>query len=165
MTIDQFGKLSTKEKYDQLFNCCGSSAWVKGMLEIFPVEDLYDLLDHAEELWYDCNPADWLEAFENHARLGDKEALEHEDMPASGKNEQSRLLTSDKETIKALTDANAEYEEVFGYMFISYARGKSAEQLLAELKERLNNDPREEIKIAADEQDKITKGRLKKLFS
>lgn len=165
MTIADFDKLSNEEKEQLLFSCCGSIEWVKSMLEIFPVDDLIDLFEYAEEKWYDCNTADWLEAFENHARLGDANALSKEDMPQFGKSEQNSLMGSDEIVIQALIDANNEYEEIFGYMFISFAHGKSAEALLTELEERLNNDPREEIKIAASEQDTITKHRLKKFFS
>lgn len=165
MTIAQFDQLPVVEKRDLLFSCCGSEAWVSQMLEIFPVNDLIDLLEYAEEKWYDCNPADWLEAFENHARLGDKNALQLETSDSFSINEQSKLLTSDSIVLQSLIDANDEYEETFGYMFISYAQGKTAESLLTELEERLRNDPREEIKNAAAEQDKITKSRLKKLFS
>lgn len=165
MTIADFDKLPEDEKRQLLFYCCGSHEWVKSMLEIFPVNDLVDLLEYAEEKWYDCNTADWLEAFENHARLGDVNALAKEDMPRFGNTEQHTLLTSDNVVIQALIDASHDYEETFGYMFISFAPGKSAEQLLTELEDRLNNDPREEIRIAASEQDKITKHRLKKLFA
>ncbi len=164
MTIARFDRLPDTEKQKLLFNCCGCTSWVRSMMEAFPVQDLADLLEHAEEKWYDCNPADWLEAFENHARLGDKEALQQEDLPSFSSSEQAKLLTSDENIVQSLMDANQTYEDTFGYMFISFAPGKSAEQLLAELQERLINDPREEIRIAADEQDKITKNRLKKLF-
>lgn len=166
MTIAQFDQLSIDEKKNLLFSCCGSHEWVKQMMEIFPVQDLIDLLEYAEEKWYDCNPADWLEAFENHARLGDKDALETADEEFSFSiREQARLLSSDELVLQALIDANEDYEETFGYMFISFAQGKTAETLLTELEGRLRHDPREEIKIAAAEQDKITKSRLKKLFA
>ena len=165
MTIAQFDQLPVEEKRNLLFSCCGSEAWVQQMMEVFPVEDLIDLLEYAEEKWYDCNPADWLEAFENHARLGDKKALKEEEEFSFSVREQAKLLTSDESVVQALIDANEDYEETFGYMFISFAQGKTAEALLTELEGRLRNDPREEIKIAASEQDKITKGRLKKLFS
>lgn len=165
MTIAEFDQLSPQEKTKRLFNCCGSHQWVKSMLEVFPVEDLIDLLEYAEEKWYDCNNDDWLEAFENHARLGDLNALAKEDMLQFGNAEQRSLLSSDENVLAALGEANDEYEETFGYMFISFAPGKSAETLLKELEDRLKNDPREEIKIAASEQDKITKHRLKKLFA
>ncbi|HRN73046.1 MAG TPA: 2-oxo-4-hydroxy-4-carboxy-5-ureidoimidazoline decarboxylase [Ginsengibacter sp.] len=164
MTIAEFDNLPAAEKYALLFSCCGSAGWVDSMLGVFPVQDLVDLLEYAEEKWFECNHSDWLEAFENHARLGDKNALSQEDTPQFGKAEQAALLSSDESVIKQLVAANADYEDVFGYMFISFAPGKTGEQLLEEIGERLNNDPRVEIEIAAAEQDKITKHRLKKLF-
>lgn len=163
MTIAQFDQISVPERKDMLFHCCGSSAWVKGMMEIFPVQNFVDLLEYAEEKWYDCNPADWLEAFENHARLGDRKTLNAED-DLYGKSEQEKLLAGDTLVIDALKKANEQYEDTFGYMFISFAHGKTAKQLLEELEQRLENDPRDELQIAASEQYKITKSRLEKLF-
>lgn len=165
MTLADFEQLPLHEKNNLLFSCCGSYEWVKSMLEILPVDDMNDLLEYAEEKWYECSHSDWLEAIENHARLGDSNSLAKEDAPHFGRAEQMTLFTSDPALIKNLKGANDEYEEIFGYMFISFAPGKSAEELLAELEARLHNDPREEIQIAADEQNKITIHRLKKLFS
>jgi len=164
MTIAQFDHLSSEEKKEVLFSCCGSSAWVKEMMGVFPVENLVDLLEYADEKWYDCNPADWLEAFENHARLGDKKSLNSNE-DEFGKKEQEKLLAGDTLVIEALKKANEQYEDIFGYMFISFAKGKTARQLLEELEERLTNDPREELQIAAAEQFKITRSRLERLFS
>ncbi|MCO6497213.1 MAG: 2-oxo-4-hydroxy-4-carboxy-5-ureidoimidazoline decarboxylase [Chitinophagaceae bacterium] len=165
MTVEQFNKLPEEEQRSILFGCCGSEAWVKAMLHLIPFQNLDDLLEFAEEQWYECNHSDWLEAFENLARLGDKSALAREDTPKFGKKEQAALLSSDRKVIEQLVTANEEYEENFGYMFISFAMGKSGEQLLAEIADRLDNDPRDEINIAAAELDKITKRRLKKIFS
>jgi 2-oxo-4-hydroxy-4-carboxy-5-ureidoimidazoline decarboxylase len=44
------------------------------------------------------------------------------------------------------------------------AAGKSAEEMLALLHERLANDPATELRVAAAEQAKITRLRLEKLF-
>jgi 2-oxo-4-hydroxy-4-carboxy-5-ureidoimidazoline decarboxylase len=57
------------------------------------------------------------------------------------------------------------YEENFGYIFIVCATGKSAEEMLALLKVRLENDPEAELLIAAKEQNKITQLRLDNLLS
>lgn len=165
MTITEFDSYPVEKKKDTLFNCCGSHQWVKSMLEILPVPDLNDLLEYAEENWYECNHADWLEAFENQARLGSLNGIAPDDLPRFAEKERKALLNSDDRIIEELQKANDEYEDTFGYMFISFAPGKNADILLKELKERLNNDPREEIQIAAAEQDKIIKGRLKRLFS
>ena len=81
---------------------------------------------------------------------------------ASG--EQSGVNTASKETIEALAAGNRLYEEKFGYIFIVCATGKSAAEMLDMLQARLLNKQEDEIKIAAAEQNKITKLRLKKLL-
>ncbi|MEO6683482.1 MAG: 2-oxo-4-hydroxy-4-carboxy-5-ureidoimidazoline decarboxylase [Ginsengibacter sp.] len=166
MTIADFDNLDINKKKELLFNCCGSSTWVKEMLSIFPVNDLVDLLEYAEEKWYDCNPADWLEAFQHYPKIGDMHLVTERYAKTADyiKSEQAGISDTPDEVLEELMQANAEYEELFGYIFIVFATGKSAEEMLEILKERINNDPREEIMIAAAEQDKITKLRLKKLF-
>jgi len=59
---------------------------------------------------------------------------------------------------------NEAYETRFGYIFIVCATGKSSEEMLAILRERIENEPDNELRIAAAEQAKITELRLKKLF-
>ena len=58
---------------------------------------------------------------------------------------------------------NAAYERRFGYIFIVCATGKSAGEMLDLLTARLQNDPVTEVRIAAEEQAKITELRLKQL--
>ena len=166
MTIAEFDQLDNSKKTELLFNCCGSGSWVKAMLSIFPVNDLVDLLEYAEEKWYDCNPADWLEAFEHYPRIGDMHLVKERYAQTLKyiETEQAGIEHSSKEILDELMKANDQYEEMFGYIFIVFATGKSAEEMLQILKGRLENDPRDELIIAAAEQDKITKLRLQKLF-
>jgi 2-oxo-4-hydroxy-4-carboxy-5-ureidoimidazoline decarboxylase len=63
----------------------------------------------------------------------------------------------------ALEEANQEYLAKFGYIFIVCASGKSAVEMLSILKSRLSNTPEAEVRVAAEEQDKITRLRLDKL--
>lgn len=167
MTIADFDQMEIPNKKKLLFNCCGSNAWVKGMLEIFPVNDLVDLLEYAEEKWYDCNPADWLEAFEHHPKIGDFHSMVHKftNITEWTSGEQSGVQNSSPELLKKLEQANEKYEETFGYIFIVFATGKSAQEMLDILHQRLLNDPQQELMIAAAEQDRITKLRLQKLFA
>ncbi|MEO9211100.1 MAG: 2-oxo-4-hydroxy-4-carboxy-5-ureidoimidazoline decarboxylase [Ginsengibacter sp.] len=167
MTIAEFDHLDIKKKKELLFNCCGCNAWVKGMLEIFPVNDLIDLLEYAEEKWYDCNPAEWLEAFEHHPKIGDIDSIQKKFAETAdyAENEQAGVSPNDKKILEELIKANEEYEDVFGYIFIVFATGKTAAEMLAILNERLLNNPHDELIVAAGEQDKITKLRLQKLFA
>ena len=167
MTITDFDHLPESEKKELLQMCCGSAAWIKKMISIFPVNDLVDLLEYAEEEWYDCNPADWLEAFQSHIKIGDVESVKknkakNTDWPLK---EQAGVLNSAPDVLDELAKANEMYEENFGYNYIVLATGKSASDMISDLFQRLDNDPHDELIIAAAEQNKITQLRLQKLFS
>ncbi|HEX7414377.1 MAG TPA: 2-oxo-4-hydroxy-4-carboxy-5-ureidoimidazoline decarboxylase, partial [Bacteroidia bacterium] len=61
-------------------------------------------------------------------------------------------------------EGNEAYLNKFGYIFIVCATGKTAEEMLVLLNVRLKNDAETEIKIAMNEQNKITHLRLEKLL-
>ena len=63
----------------------------------------------------------------------------------------------------ALAEGNRRYQAKFGWIFIVCATGKSADEMIAMLGQRLNNGQAEELHIAAAEQEKITLLRLQKL--
>ena len=167
MTLHELNTLSPQRLKEELAKCCGSFAWVNRMLVFFPADDLVELLEDAEEQWYECSEEDWKEAFAHHPKIGDVESLKKKFAStlqwASG--EQSGVSTASIETIKALARGNLEYEQKFGYIFIVCATGKSAVEMLTILQSRLQNDPKEEINIAAEEQNKITKLRIEKLLN
>ena len=64
-----------------------------------------------------------------------------------------------------LEAANQEYLSRFGYIFIVCASGKNAEEMLAILRSRLSNTPEVEIRVAVEEQNKITRLRLERLLT
>jgi 2-oxo-4-hydroxy-4-carboxy-5-ureidoimidazoline decarboxylase len=166
MTLHELNTLPAPQLKEELMKCCGSSAWVNKMLPFFPADDLVELLEDAEEQWYLCNEEDWKEAFVHHPKIGDVESLKKKFASTAkwASGEQSGVNTASQKTIEALAEGNKQYENKFGYIFIVCATGKSAEDMLAILQSRLPNNPNEEIEIAADEQNKITKLRLEKLL-
>ena len=60
---------------------------------------------------------------------------------------------------------NAEYEARFGHVFLISAAGRDAPEILAALTERLGNDPATELRVAAEEQRRITRLRLERLMA
>ncbi len=68
-------------------------------------------------------------------------------------------------TAQKLAALNQAYFDKFGWIFIVCATGKSAEEMLSLLQARLPNQPEDELRIAAAEQNKITLLRLRKLLS
>ena len=166
MTLHELNTLPRQQLVAELTKCCGSPAWVNKMLPFFPADDLVELLEDAEEQWFKCSETDWKEAFAHHPKIGDidslKKKFESTALWASG--EQSGVSDASQKTIEALAEGNKKYEDKFGYIFIVCATGKSAEEMLEILQSRLPNDPKEEIEIATDEQNKITQLRLEKLL-
>lgn len=167
MTIAAFDHLNKEEKKKLLYQCCGSASWVEKMLTVPPANDLIDLFEDAEEKWYECSENDWKEAFSNHPKIGDLESLKKKFASTSAwaSDEQSAVNHATEKTLEKLAAGNKLYEDKFGYIFIICAAGQSAEKMLQGLEERLPNDPEDEIKIAAGEQNRITQLRLEKLFS
>lgn len=166
MTIAEFDHLPNGKKKELLEKCCGSASWISKMLTIFPVEDLVELLEFAEEKWYECTEDDWKEAFKHHPRIGEDDLKEKFASTAAWATaEQSGVENSLKEVLQNLAEGNRNYYDKFGYIFIISASGKSAEEILNRFELRLPNSPEAEINIAAEEQNKITKLRLEKLFS
>ncbi|HEU5250048.1 MAG TPA: 2-oxo-4-hydroxy-4-carboxy-5-ureidoimidazoline decarboxylase [Thermoanaerobaculia bacterium] len=80
------------------------------------------------------------------------------------REEQAGTKSASPETLANLADANREYEERFGHIFIVCATGRSAAEMLALLEARLHNDPQTELAIAAEEQRRIMQLRLAKLL-
>ena len=76
--------------------------------------------------------------------------------------EQSGVVLSGEDIQERIRHANGEYERRFGRIYIVCATGKSAEQMLAILERRLNNDGAEELCEAAEQQRQITQLRLRK---
>lgn len=112
---------------------------------------------HAAAIWRRLSEADWLEAFSHHPRIGDARAA------GVARREQAGVEAASQEVVRELAEANRQYEARFGYIFIICATGKAAASMLQELRNRLQNEPAQEIRIAAEEQLKITQLRLQNL--
>ena len=166
MTIADFDYLEQDAKIELLTKCCGSANWVSKMLAAPIAEDLVNLEDLAEVKWYECTEDDWREAFLHHPKIGNMQSLKekYSDTKEWASNEQSGVGNANGQTLQELANANEVYERKFGFIFIVCATGKSASQMLDILNSRLHNDIETEIKIAAEEQLKITQLRLEKLF-
>lgn len=135
------------------------------MVKRRPFSSLPGLLEMAERELDRLAPEDWLECFAHHPRIGDLEGLQRK-YGTSGlaAGEQAAAQGAPQAILAALAQANRAYEQRFGYIFIVCATGKSAAEMLALLRGRIDNDPGRELAIAAGEQRKITRLRLEKLF-
>ena len=151
----------------QLLKCCGSKQWAQRMVAARPFSSLSQLIECSDRIWWSLAPADWLEAFHSHPKIGEKQSAAAVAREAQqwSEAEQAGVREATSETAAALAELNETYEKKFGYIFIVCATGKSSEEMLGILRERLPHENDEELRIAAAEQAKITELRLRKLLS
>ncbi len=150
---------------DLLANCCAARAWVAGILAHRPFGDDAGVMTAANEVAAELDEADWLEAFAAHPMIGDVESLreKYAATKAVAAGEQSGAAGASEATLAELAQLNREYREKFGFIFIVFATGKSADEMLAILKQRIGNVRDDELCHAAGEQMKITRLRLENL--
>jgi 2-oxo-4-hydroxy-4-carboxy-5-ureidoimidazoline decarboxylase len=162
--LQQWNEYDVSTAESDILPCCGSRAWAQELAALRPFTEPADLLKTSDEVWALLDIADWNEAFAGHPRIGERKA------PAStttrsaqwSSQEQSGAAGAEGETQERLRRAKAAYEARFGRIYIVCATGKSAEEMLAILERRLENDDAAELREAAEQQRQITQLRLRK---
>ena len=164
--VATFDGMPSAEATALLRACCGATRWVEGMLARRPFGTIRVLLTAADEVWGMLGPPDWREAFDHHPRLGEARSAAPQDERerAWTSGEQAGVRDAAPDVRAALAAANAAYEARFGFICIICAMGLGAGEIVTLTEERLRNEPEEELLVAADEQRKITRLRLLKLF-
>ena len=164
--IATFDRLPAKAAGEMLRACCGATRWVEGMIARRPFGSIVSLLTAADDVWRLMGPTDWRQAFEHHPRLGESGgvAAQGERARAWSSHEQAGMAAAGIDARTALAAANAAYEARFGYICIICATGMDVADVVLLTEERLRNEPDEELPVAAEEQRKITRLRLLKLF-
>ncbi len=137
---------------------CHCRRWAQDMTKARPFTSKPGLLSAAQEFWRAPSEAEILEAFNGHARIGDITALQQKYSAAA--QEQGQVAQASAEVIQQLFDDNNRYFEQNGFIFVVCASGKSADQMLALLQQRLANPRHQELANGAAEQGKITALRL-----
>lgn len=165
-SIVRINSIPSEQAQAEFLKCCGSKRWAAKMTAERPFENVEEMVTTADHIWWALESTDWLEAFDSHPRIGEKRAAAQV-APESlswSETEQSGTRSSTQQTMEELAQLNRQYQEKFGFIYIICATGKSAEEMLAILRDRLDNDPATELRNAATEQAKITTLRLNKIL-
>jgi OHCU decarboxylase len=165
--LDQLNAFSRERAEAEFLKCCGSSRWAESMAAARPFTSPERLFENADSVWRSLGTGDWLEAFRAHPKIGEKKAAatQSEQAQAWSAQEQAGAENASTRTMADLAERNREYEQRFGFIFIVCATGKSSEVMLTILNARMHNDMDTELRIAAEEQRKITRLRLEKLLN
>jgi OHCU decarboxylase len=157
--LNEFSSLSRDEAQRRLYGCFASHKWAQRVAGGRPYRDLDALVDAAEKAWSELEASDWAEALAGHPRIGERGGAS----PAASEREQSGVQRSQAHALVRLVEENRRYEAHFGHVFLIAAAGLDANDILAELRKRMRNDPVTEAAVAAAEHRKIARTRLEAL--
>jgi 2-oxo-4-hydroxy-4-carboxy-5-ureidoimidazoline decarboxylase len=146
---------------EQLYTCLPNRRWAAAFVEARPYRDLNHLLFAADLAAGGLSDQEWLEAIAAHPRIG--EGGGHS--PDASAREQSRATQASAETLDALAAENRQYEKRFGHVFLIAASGRSGDEILGEMRRRMNNDPASELEEAKGELRRIVQLRLRKMLT
>lgn len=159
--LDELNALGDIEARQALLGCCSSTRWANGVGAGRPYATPKDLYAAAEVALADMDESDLDEAMAGHPRIGERAEGEH---AGSSRLEQSSVSSASAATIAALAEANTRYEARFGHVYLVCADGRSGEELLAVLRERLEHDSATERTVARAELGRINRIRLGRLL-
>jgi 2-oxo-4-hydroxy-4-carboxy-5-ureidoimidazoline decarboxylase len=154
--LARLNALPDGDAFGTLLGCCSAPGWAQQVAAGRPYASLDDLLAAAGAAWSARGPGELAAAMAGHPRIGER------GLSAQSRQEQSGI-GSGAATIEALREANAAYEDRFGYVFLICATGRGPDGILAELRRRMAHDPATELEVAAAEIGKINALRLRKL--
>jgi OHCU decarboxylase len=153
--LDAFNALPKQDARELLRACCDAPAWVAALLEHRPYADRDALLSRADRAARALTGPDVARALSAHPRIGERAGH------GWSRDEQAGVRR-DASTREALAEANREYEQRFGRVFLICATGLDAPQILSALRSRLTNDDATEAGVVGDELRKIALLRLRK---
>ncbi len=159
MTLDEFNSAPAAVATTTLLTCCDAPAWAANVRDGRPYTDLESVLDVADKAARELTAEDVDRALAAHPRIGERPEGSGADAELS-RQEQSGV-SQDTWTRQALLEGNRAYEERFGRVFLICASGRSGEEILVALRERLGNDERTEAAVVAEELRKIALLRLR----
>ena len=155
-----FNSLTDEEAQERLYACLALPTWAATVAAGRPYETLSRLMARVDLEMDKLADADWLQAFAAHPRIGERGGSS----AATSEREQFKVMQATDETLSALRVENQAYEDKFGHIFLIAAAGRSADEILGALRERMGNDPATEVEVAAHEQRKIARLRLLSLL-
>lgn len=151
------------EALKAMLACCGARRWAAAMVALRPIATVAELSSAADREWSRMEEADWMQAFACHPRIGDRKPAHASAQSAAwSAQEQSSTTSAEDRVLAELAEGNAIYEHRFGFTYIVCATGKSADEMLAILKRRLNSSRAKELREAAEQQRQIMQIRLGK---
>jgi allantoicase len=154
--------LPVRDAARQVRSCCASTAWAAALADERPLAGVDEMCAASERILLGLPWEDVLGALAGHPRIGEPPGGTGREA-ASSRREQSGV-GDDPDLQDALAAGNRAYEERFGHVYLVRAAGRTGQEMLALLRERLRNDPAGEQDVVRRQLAEITTLRLRWLW-
>jgi 2-oxo-4-hydroxy-4-carboxy-5-ureidoimidazoline decarboxylase len=163
--MDEFNRVEADRLRQDLLRLTAAPEWADALVARRPYDDLDDLQEASDEIISGLSEAQVDAALAGHPRIGEKATTLDEVSAARSAREQAGMSQADAAVQQAMARGNAAYENRFGRIYLVAAAGRSAEELLGYLEQRLGNDPAVELDVVRRELAAITRLRLADMMS
>jgi 2-oxo-4-hydroxy-4-carboxy-5-ureidoimidazoline decarboxylase len=162
--LAEWNRLPAADAERELLTCCASPRWAATVARGRPYDGAEAVIDAGQAALDGLDWADVRAALDAHPRIGERVAAQGREADWS-RREQAGAQDTDAATAADLIRANQAYEDRFGHVFLIFATGKSAAEMLAAARDRLTNDEAAERAVVRGELAKITKLRMERLYT
>ena len=158
MDLQTFNSAERTEVLELLAACAPIPRWCGALADARPYAGTRDLLHGAAALAATWTDAEVDAALAHHPRIGAR--IEAGGVEAGFSRREQAGAGADGASAAAWLAANREYEERFDRIFLIRAAGRTQAEMLAQLRERLGNDPAIEAGVRARQLSEIALLRL-----
>lgn len=162
--VTAFNALGDDDARTALLSCLGVPRFADDVLAGRPYADGTTLFGQASDAAHDLSDDELAAALAGHPRIGERAADPLHNAEFS-RREQAGIDPADLAVAVDLAAGNLAYEERFDRVFLIRAAGRSASEILAELRRRLANDDAAERAETVDQLREIALLRLQEVVA
>lgn len=143
---------------DEIVESVHCEAWITSLMSHRPFGSMEVLLNQAERCWRNLSSDNRVQMMNGHPEIGQVEATAHGAMEAA---EQQGMVDAEPAVATQIDADKKTYRRKFGFIYMIYATGKSAEELAQALQTRLLHTREQELETATTEFWRIHEKRLR----
>jgi len=156
MTLETFNVAERAEAVAIVSPALGIARWIDAIVDARPYASVDEIVAAAATAAAPLSEAELDAALAHHPRIGERPQGETAEAALSRKEQPG----VDADTAAALAAGNRAYEEKFDRVYLVRAAGRSADEILALLQQRLSNTPEQELAVVDQQLREIAALRL-----
>ncbi|WP_113716275.1 2-oxo-4-hydroxy-4-carboxy-5-ureidoimidazoline decarboxylase [Arthrobacter dokdonensis] len=164
MLLEHFNEAAPDEVLAALRPCIDIERWAREIIAARPFSSVRELMEMAGNAASPFTADEVASAMAHHPRIGERAAGAGAEAELS-RQEQSAVDPANEQIVRALAEGNRAYEAKFDQVFLIRAAGRSPQEIINTLHQRMDNTAEEENLIVAEQLREIALLRLEGVMS